>query len=163
MVDSRPAELIRIMASLTSSLDWLCQQLTLLKQHSDAAAAVKLPPELLDELSQLGENIAPRFRGLLRLCESARGQVRGPAGSPLPAEVAVYRFLLQGSTDGWLHEGMQQLGAKVWAAWPQYNACNDDRCMEMGGLTEHSCVASGRQACGGCRVSAGLKTVPLLL
>ena len=153
MVDDRPAELIRITASFTYSLDWLCEQLALLKQHPDASAAVKLPPELLDELSQLGETIAPKFRDLLCLCASVWGSVRGAAGSPLPAEVAVYRRLLQGSTEGWLHEGMQQLGAKLWAAWPQGYACNDDRCMEMGGLIEQSCVSSGRQRCGACLVS----------
>lgn len=62
------------------------------------------------------------------------------------------RAFVQGSAEGWLPEGMQQLGGAVWAAWPQKFACNDDRCLEMAGLAEQSSVSSGRQRCSGCRV-----------
>lgn len=143
-----PAGLIKNILSFAAAMDWLREQLHQLKQHPDAAAAVKLPPGLLEELSQLRENIAPKFRDLLQFCNLVR-EVEIPAA----AQIAVYAKIHEGSAKGWLHEGMQQLGAKVWAAWPQSYACNDDRCMEMGGLTEQSCIASGRQRCGGCRVS----------
>jgi hypothetical protein len=138
------------MSPFALAMDWLCKQLDLLKQHPDAAAAVKLAPGQLDELCQVAETFAPKFRELLQLCNSVL-EVEIPA----LAEIAVYAKIHQGSAEGWLHEGMQQLGSKVWAAWPQSYACNDDRCMEMGGLTEHCCISSGRQRCGGCRVSGG--------
>jgi hypothetical protein len=145
-----PAGLIRNMQSFAYAMDWVRKQLDQLTQHPDAAAAVKVHPGLLVELSKLGENIAPKFRELLQFCNLVQ-EVEVPA----VAEIAVYAKFLQGSVEGWLHEGMQQLGAQVWAAWPQSYACNDDRCMEMGGLTEHSCISSGRQRCSGCRVSCG--------
>jgi hypothetical protein len=128
------------------ALEWLCGQVSLLDQHSGAAAAVQLPPELLHELVQLADNLNPKFTALLRLYETAR--IAG--GSSQGSAVAVLRGFQHGSAEGWLHEGLQQLGSKVWAAWPQKYACNDDRCLEMDGLAEQSC---SRQCCSGCRVS----------
>jgi hypothetical protein len=78
------------------------------------------------------------------VCNNANMSV-GPS-----QDASALRAFLQASAEGWLHEGLQQLGSKVWAAWPQKWACNDDRCLEMNGLDENSC--SGMR-CSGCRVS----------
>lgn len=74
-------------------------------------------------------------------------------GGANPAkEAAVFRALLQGLSEGWLHQGLVQLGAAVWAAWPQKYACNDDMCLKLDCITESSC---GRLHCTACKVSNG--------
>jgi hypothetical protein len=107
---------------------------------------------MLEDLTQAASGLAPKFLALLRLCQSG---LRGSGGKKSSAEAAVFRGFLQGSAERWLHEGLQELGAKVWAAWPQKYACNDDACVEMRGLDEHSCVSGGRLRCSSCKVGGG--------
>jgi hypothetical protein len=61
----------------------------------------------------------------------------------------VYQAYLQACAEGWLPQALQHLGSKVWAAWPQKYAGNDDLCLNLDCLTEHSC---GRLQCTGCKV-----------
>lgn len=134
------------LTAYAAPFQWLCGQLRQLKQHPEAAAAVALPAEMLQELAQLAYDLTPTFAYLLELCAALRSSF-GPSRA---MEVAVLQGFVQGCAEGWLHEGLQQLGSKVWVAWPQKFACNDDRCLEMSGLAEQLC---SRQCCSGCRVS----------
>jgi hypothetical protein len=98
----------------------------------------------------LADDLSPKFFTLLLACNTANLSVGHPNSQD--AQASALRAFLQAHAEGWLHEGLQQLGSKVWAAWPQKWACNDDRCLEMSGLDENSC--SGMR-CSGCRVSVG--------
>lgn len=140
---------LSVLTAHAAAFDWLCAQLRQLKEHPDAAAAAALPPEVLQELAQLAEDLSLRFEPLLQQCAAMRASF----GPNRAGEVAVLQGLLRGASEGWLHEGLQQLGSSVWAAWPQKYACNDDACMEMAGLAESSC---SRQCCSRCRVSCGV-------
>jgi len=142
------AGLTMVLALHASAFGWLHEQLEELQSHPTAAPAAQLPPGMLEELWQLADSLAPRFDHLLKLCDT--GSMLG-AVNPA-AEAAVFAAHLQGCAEGWLPEGLQKLGAKVWAAWPQKYACNDDLCSNMGCLAEHSC---GRSQCSGCQVSLG--------
>ena len=93
----------------------------------------------------MADSLEPKFTMLLLVCDGAPLV----AGTNPPVEAAVFSAFLQGRAEGWLHEGLQQLGAAVWAAWPQKYACNDPECLEMGCLSEHSC---SRQSCSACKV-----------
>jgi hypothetical protein len=140
---------------LPAAVAWLWQQLQDLQQHpTAAAAAARVPPQLLQELSQLADTLAAKCDVLNQLCDAAVSESDAtglPAGS-LAAEVAVFESHLQACADGWLPEGLQQLGAKVWAAWLQKYACNDDLCLNLSGLTEQDCA---KLKCSGCKVSGG--------
>jgi hypothetical protein len=111
---------------------------------------------MLEDLTQIASGLAPKFQALSRLCQSALGASGAEKSS---AEVAVFRGFLKGSAEQWLQEGLQELGSKVWAAWPQKYACNDDACLEMRGLDEHSCVSGGRLRCSSCKVSTDARAV----
>jgi hypothetical protein len=117
-------------------------QLGVLQQHHTTAAA-SVPAKLLQDLAELTDALAPRLAALDSLLRVALDPLqRGPA-----AEAAVVQAVFQGCAEGWLPEGLQQLGAKVWAAWPQKYACNDDLCLNLDCLTEHSCGKSQRTGC----------------
>jgi hypothetical protein len=130
---------------------WLRHQLRNLPQHptSAAAAAAGVPPGLLQEMRELAEELGPKFDPIDHLCRAAGCNASSPIVDNPAAEAAVFKAVLQGCAEGWLTKGLQQLGAKVWAAWPQKYACNDDRCLNLSGLTEQSCA---RQRCTGCKV-----------
>jgi hypothetical protein len=129
----------------TLAVSWLQQQLQDLQKFPSEAAAARVPPALLQELRTLANALAPRFNFLGNLCLAATGAVvQDPA-----KYAAVFQAHLQACMAGWLPEGLQQLGAKVWAAWPQKYACNDDLCLNLSCLTEHSC---GRSKCTACKV-----------
>ena len=149
-----PAGVVAVMSLHASAMGWVAEQLSELSQHPTSAPAARLPPGLLQEMVQLCGSIGPRFESLLETCDSAPLVV----GGHLAAEAAVFRAFLQGCSEGWLREGLQKLGAAMWAAWPQKYACNDDQCLNMDCLSENSC---GRQSCGGCKVSH--KAIPNLI
>jgi hypothetical protein len=129
----------------TLAVTWLQQQLQDLQQFPDEAAAARVPSALLQELKTLADSLAPRFNIFGGLCLAATGAaLLDPA-----KDAAVFQAFLQACAEGWLPEGLQQLGAKVSAAWPQKYACNDDLCLNMSCLTEHSC---GRSKCTACKV-----------
>lgn len=157
-------DVMRALSQHAYAVDWLCMQLNDLKKHPDAPAALNLPPGMLEDLTQLASSLAPKFQALLLLCQTALDHMAGPGPWPLvcgpdpegkSAEAAVFKGFLQGSAERWLHDGLQELGTKVWAAWPQKYACNDDACVEMRGLDEHSCVSGGRLRCSSCKVGGG--------
>jgi hypothetical protein len=129
---------------------WVRQQLQDLQQHHTEAAAAGVPPELLQEMLDLADELGPEFEELGDMCMKAI--VTEPQVGNITQEMAIFQAVLQGFTKGWLTKGLQQLGSKVWAAWPQKYACNDDRCTNRSGLTEQSCA---KLRCSGCRVSVG--------
>jgi hypothetical protein len=68
----------------------------------------------------------------------------------------MFQAYAQACAEGWLPQALQQLGSKVWAAWPQKYACNDDLCLNLDCLIEQTC---GRLQCTGCKVSLTLPGV----
>jgi hypothetical protein len=74
---------------------------------------------------------------------------RDPQTANPAAQAAAIEAYLQACAEGWLPQALQQLGAKMCAAWPQKYACNDDLCLNLDCLTEHSCA---RSQCNGCKV-----------
>jgi hypothetical protein len=142
--ESSERSTIKHLAKHAIAVAWLQQQLQDLQQHPTEAAAAGVPPELLQELCNAAEAFTAKADALSQLCSTALGMtVSDPA-----AEAAVFQACVQGCADGWLPEGLQQLGAKVWAAWPQKYACNDTRCLNLSGLTEESCA---KLRCSGCK------------
>jgi hypothetical protein len=146
----------------TLAVAWLCQQLQDMQQHPTEAAAAGVPLELLQELLELADKLLPKVNSLGSLCCVASGAGAGPvslapvqghaaAAADSAAAATVFQAHLQACAEGWLPQGLQQLGAKVWAAWPQKYACNDDRCLNLSGLTEQSCA---KQKCTDCKVRA---------
>jgi hypothetical protein len=114
---------------------------------------------MLEDLTQIASGLAPTFQGLSLLCQTALGgSGEKKRGAERKSAAAVFRGFLKGSAERWLHEGLQELGAKVWAAWPQMYACNDDACVEIRGLDEHSClgISGGRLRCSSCKVGGAL-------
>jgi hypothetical protein len=135
---------VKCLCKVALAFDWMREQLGDLQEFPDVAAAAKVPPGLLQELKTLADPW-PRFEALGNICAAASQ----PGFVSPAAEAAVFQAHLQGCAEGWLPEGLQQLGAKVWAAWPQKYACNDDLCQDRSGLTEQSC---GKLKCSGCKV-----------
>jgi hypothetical protein len=132
---------------------WLQQQLHDLQQHHTAAAAAGVPPGMLQELCELANTLMPHLNALSCLCGNAARDASAPMEGRPAAEATVFQAYLQACAEGWLPEGLQQLGAKVWAAWPQKYACNDDRCLNLSDLTEQSCA---RLKCTGCKVRGSI-------
>lgn len=142
-----PSGIIMMLSMHASAFDWISQQLTALQEHPASPPAAAVPTEVLNKLQEQSATLAPKFKALLDLCDSAPLVAVGPGAA---LQVAVFEAFLQGGAEGWLPEGLQKLGASVWAAWPQRLACNDDRCTDLSRLTEGSC---GRMKCTGCGVS----------
>jgi hypothetical protein len=138
------ADVIVFIHKAVKSVGWLQQQLQDLQQHPTEAAAARVPPVLLHELLQLADTMQSKFDKLGRSCIPATTLM---VSNPY-TEAEVYSACQQGCAEGWLTEGLQQLGSKVWATWPQKYACNDDQCLNLGGLTEQACA---RHRCSGCK------------
>jgi hypothetical protein len=128
------------------AVTWLQQQLQALQQHPTAAAAARVPATLLQELTHLSDSYKARVDALDGLCQAARNPFM-PANPA--ADAAAFQGVLQACAEGWLPQALQQLGSKAWAAWPQKYGCNDDLCLKLDCLTEHSCA---RSQCNGCKV-----------
>jgi hypothetical protein len=136
------------LSKVAMTFDWLKEQLEDLQDLPDAAAAARVPPALLQELKALADPLWSRFNTLGQLCAAASMPIQ-PLHGITAAEAAVFQAFLQACAEGWLPQGLQQLGAKVWAAWPQKYVCNDDLCLNLSCLTKQSC---GKLKCTGCKV-----------
>jgi hypothetical protein len=142
--ESAPVAMVDKLHKPVVAFTWLIRQLAALQQHpTAAAAAASVPPKLLQELEASASR--PRVAALSFLFNAAKDPLQASSA----ADTAVYDAVLQACAEGWLPQALQQLGSKVWAAWPQKYACNDDLCLNLDCLTEDSC---GKSKCNGCKV-----------
>lgn len=86
-----------------------------LQAHPTSPPAAAVPPELMQQLQQLVQTLAPTFVTLLNVCDNVPVAV----GANRAREAAAFQAFLQGVAQGWLSDGLQKVGAAVWAAWPQ--------------------------------------------
>jgi hypothetical protein len=131
------------------AVDWLRDQLADMQQHSTSAAAGRVSTMLLQELAKLVATYMPRVDALGGLCKTAITLGGIPFLADPAAQATVFQAYPQACAEGWLPQALQQLGSKVWAAWPQKCACNDDLCLNLDCLTEHAC---GGLRCSRCKV-----------
>ena len=141
------------------ALLWLAEMLSQLQQAqgstSPPPAAVRVDSNTLQQLAQQASQLARRVVGLLpnRVFSSERRVFELQCGFVASCGDACKQ--------GWLPQGLQDLGVGVWSAFPQSFACNEPSCLNLEGLTESSCAKKCCTGCkvggcvGGCRLSIG--------
>lgn len=101
-----------------------------------------MTPEVLRQLQERVAGLLQRYQPLLEQCRAAE------ASADRAALVSALEACVAACGEGWLPQGLQDLGAAVCAATPQTFACNLPTCSSLEGLTEAGCV----KKCGACKV-----------
>lgn len=103
-----------------------------------------MAPETLQKLQQQVSGLLQQYQPLLEKCRAAEASADSAA---LASALRTFVGDACGA-DGWLVQGLQDVGAAVCAAFPQSFACNEPTCSSMEGLSE----SGGVKKCGACKV-----------